>query len=496
MQQTISRVLLLACFTLCSFQALAEQYTVPLLVPPGTSDAPQGLLRIVNDTDESGTVEIYAIDDAGTRTGPATLTLGAYVAVQFTATDLQSGNADLGLTGGVGTGVGNARLQIETDLQIVPLAFARAADGTLSAMHDTVRSAVDGLGQYSYEVPIFNPSTEVTHVSRLRLINPGDAPAVVTISGTDDTGAEATGGDVTLTIATDQVRTLTAQQLESGDMTLTGLLGAGTGRWRLAVSSDQPLQVVNIVAGTTGYWNNLSTTVVRGKAPADLAELSENFVGNTIVYETQSGSVEVSGMDAERFMQTQDSDGVTTSYNGSYGYDAVAPDTGRLILNYDNGDVCRANMYFSERRSGWFAWHCTGSSHPAEGAWDGGDWSLVETDDPPPADDDHGNTRESATVIGIPSDTPGELTSGDVDFFGIDVVEAGTLQVYTSGDTDTVGRLLDSGDSPVDSDDDSGTDSNFRIEYEVSSGTYFVRVEGFSSSDTGSYTLHVRLVSE
>ena len=235
---------------------------------------------------------------------------------------------------------------------------------------------------------------------------------------------------------------------------------------------------------------------VRGKAPADLAELSENFVGNTIVYETQSGSVEVSGMDAERFMQTQDSDGVTTSYNGSYGYDAVASDTGRLILNYDNGDVCRANMYFSERRSGWFAWHCTGSSHPAEGAWDGGDWSLVETDDPTSADDDHGNTRESATVIGIPSDTPGELTSGDVDFFGIDVVEAGTLQVYTSGDTDTVGRLLDSGDSPVDSDDDSGTDSNFRIEYEVSSGTYFVRVEGFSSSDTGSYTLHVRLVSE
>ena len=77
-------------------------YTVPLLVPPGTSGGPQGMLRILNGTDESGTVEIYAVDDAGTRTGPATFTLNASAAAEFTATDLQSGNASLGLTGGIG----------------------------------------------------------------------------------------------------------------------------------------------------------------------------------------------------------------------------------------------------------------------------------------------------------------------------------------------------------------------------------------------------------
>ena len=173
----------------------SADYTVALLVPPGTSGGPQGMLRILNGTAESGTVEIYAVDDAGTRTGPATFTLNASAAAEFTATDLQSGNASLGLTGGIGTVVGDARLQIETDLEIVPLAFVRAADGTLSAMHDTVRAAsTDGSGQYGYEVPVFNPSTEMVQVSRLRLINPGDTAAVVTIGGRDDGGAEATGG--------------------------------------------------------------------------------------------------------------------------------------------------------------------------------------------------------------------------------------------------------------------------------------------------------------
>ena len=34
---------------------------------------------------------------------------------------------------------------------------------------------------YTYDVPVFNPSSEVTQVSRLRLINSGDTAATVTI---------------------------------------------------------------------------------------------------------------------------------------------------------------------------------------------------------------------------------------------------------------------------------------------------------------------------
>ena len=272
------------------------------------------------------------------------------------------------MTGGIGTTAGDARLQIETDLAIVSLAFVRAADGTGSAMHDTVRGAsVGGSVGYTYEVPIFNPSSDVTQASRLRLINPGDASASVTIAGRDDSGAAATGGDVTLTIAAGGAQTLTAQQLEAGATGLTGRLGAGTGKWRLTVSSDQPLQVVNIVAASAGYLNNLSTTAVPGAAPADLAGLNERFVGNAVVYVTGSNRFTLNAQTGERFTEMAEIDGVSTTYMGSYDYAVIGPDAGRLTLTYDDGDVCAANLYFSTHTAGWLASHCTGSDYPAGG---------------------------------------------------------------------------------------------------------------------------------
>ena len=382
LQSPIRRLATLGLLSVWCTVAMAEHYSVPLLVPAGTSSEPQGVLRILNGTDESGTVEIYAIDDAGTRVGPATFTLNASAAVQFTATDLQSGNATLGLTGGIGTDVGDARLEIETDLSIVPLAFVRAADGTLSAMHDTVRGAsVGGSDEYTYEVPIFNPASDVTQVSRLRLINPSDAAAAVMIGGRDDSGAAATGGDVTLMLAAGGAQTITAQQLEAGDTAITGRLGAGTGKWRLSVSADGPLQVVTIVTATAGYWNNLSTTAVPGAAPADHAAFNERFVGIDLVYLSGSDRFTLNAMTGDEFSETGEVDGVSTTYTGRYAYEGIGADAGRLTLTYDDGDECAANLYFSTHTAGWFASHCTGSDYPAEGTWLGGNWSVEDGED-------------------------------------------------------------------------------------------------------------------
>ena len=417
-----------ATLLLFSFGALAEHYTVPLLVPAGTSGEPQGVVRILNATDESGTVEIYAIDDAGTRSGPATFTLNASAAVQFTATDLASGNATLGLTGGIGSTVGDARLQIETDLSIVPLAFVRAADGTLSAMHDTVRSAsVAGSDAYTYEVPIFNPASDVTQVSRLRLINPGDAAAAVTIGGRDDSGAVATGGQVTLTLAAGGAQTLTAQQLEAGDTAITGRLGAGTGKWRLTVMSDRPLQVVNIVAATAGYWNNLSTTAAPGAAPVDLDAFNERFVGNAVVYVTGSSRSTLNAQTGERFTETAEIDGVSTTYMGSYDYSAIGADAGRLTLTYDDADVCAANLYFSTHTAGWFASHCTGSDYPAAGTRQGGSWSVEE--------DEGGGGEVTDTLYGVDDVLPGVPTSG---VFVPSVTSGGSVAATANGTTITL----------------------------------------------------------
>ena len=405
-RSALSRTLVLLTIVFWVLGARAEHYTVPLLVSPGTSQGPQGVLRILNGNAESGAVEIYAIDDSGTHSGPAAFTLSASAAIEFTATDLQSGNATLGLTGGIGTDVGDVRLEIETDLDIVPLAFVRAPDGTLSAMHDTIRgvSSAGESGVYTYQAPIFNLSTEMVQVSRLRLINPGDAAAAVTITGRDDSGEQATGGDVTLMLPAGGSRTLTAQQLEAGDADVTGQLGAGTGKWRLTVSSDQPLQVVNIVASTAGYWNNLSTTAVPGEAPLDQAGLNERFIGNSVIYDTSSGRFTFNAMDGDRFTETGESGGVTTINMGSYGYTGIGPDAGQLTLDYDAGDTCRASLYFSSRTSGMLVSRCTGEDHP-DGYWIGGIWTVEH-------DGEDGSGEAVPTTYAVNDALPGVPTSG------------------------------------------------------------------------------------
>ena len=69
---------------------------------------------------------------------------------------------------------------------------------------------------------------------------------------------------------------------------------------------------------------------------------------------------------------------------GSYSYEAIGPDAGRLTLAYDDGNECRANFYFSSPTSGWFASHCTGSDDP-DGFRLGGDWSVEDIVDTSPA---------------------------------------------------------------------------------------------------------------
>ena len=389
------RLLALAVLLLCVSLGRAERYAVPLLVSAGASGAAQGVLRILNNTDETGAVEIYAIDDTGTRSGPASFTLNASAAVEFTAADLQSGNAMLGLSGGIGTGVGDARLELVTDLHIVPLAYVRAADGTLSAMHDTVRAAaVDGAGGHRYEVPLFNPASDAVQESRLRLINPGNSAASVTIEGRDDHGAAAAGGTVELTLAAGAARTLSALQLEAGDTGLTGRLGAGVGRWRLTVSSDRPIQVVNVVSSISGHMNNLSTTAVAGSAPVDHDAFNERFLGSAIEFRTDSrevtiapgeviiapGEVTFAPGPGDTFTVTAQSGGVATTRTGRYGYAALGPDAGRMAVSYDDGSECAANLYFASRSAGWFANNCTAADDP-DGRWLGGTWSVPDDAD-------------------------------------------------------------------------------------------------------------------
>ncbi len=239
--------------------ALAAEHDVPLFMR-ASHDRQEGFVRIINRSDEDGAVRVRAIDDSGRTFDPVSLSLGARQALHFNSDDLETGNAQKGITG-TGSGTGNWRLKLESSLDIEVLAYVRTTDGFLSSMHDLVRKP-----STNHLVPTFNPGDNHNQVSRLRLINPSANDAAVTVVGVDDQGSRTP--PVSLTLSAREARSITAQQLESGHSSLNGRLGDGNGKWRLFVSADAPIQVMSLLESPTGHLTNLSTsTSMRDYAP-------------------------------------------------------------------------------------------------------------------------------------------------------------------------------------------------------------------------------------
>ena len=121
-----------------------------------------------------------------------------------------------------------------------------------------MRAEEDEDGGHVYEVAIFNPASNTNQVSRLRLINDGSGAAQLTVTGVDDNSVAWTSkGAASLTLGAGEARSITSQQLESGDG-MTGALGDGVGKWWLLVRSDRPIEVMNLMSSPTGHLTNLS----------------------------------------------------------------------------------------------------------------------------------------------------------------------------------------------------------------------------------------------
>ena len=237
--------------------AAPARHTLALFRPDGQSQ--QGFARVINRSNRAGTVRIWGTDDAGNRRGPVSLRLNAEATRHFNSEDLEGGNAAKGLSGRLGNGQGDWRLELESELELEPSAYIRTPDGFLTAMHAVARSAEAG-GETVHRVPIFNPGKNRNQVSWLRVANLGDTSTRVTIRGRDDAGRSAPSGEVRLTLPAHGARRLSAQTLESGTAGLSGRLGTGTGKWQLAVTADGAIEVVSLLASPTGHLSNLSTT--------------------------------------------------------------------------------------------------------------------------------------------------------------------------------------------------------------------------------------------
>ena len=249
-------------------------YTLPIFLPVSDSDAePHGLVRIVNHSERTGTVEIRGIDDTGASHGPVTLAIGGQEAVHLDSGDLESGNTSKGLPEGLGDGDGYWRLRLATELNIEALAFVRTRDAFVTSVHEVARTAPAGEDETVHYIPTFNPGRNTRQVSWLRLSNLGRRDVEVTIEGRDRTGFEAPEGVVRLTLPARQACMLSARTLESGkpepgsntctgeQFDFKGRFGQASGKWSLFVTTKgDDVQVMSLLRSPDGYMTNLSTT--------------------------------------------------------------------------------------------------------------------------------------------------------------------------------------------------------------------------------------------
>lgn len=214
----------------------------------------RGFVRLSNYGTTSATVSLQAVDDEGTTAGPLAFDLAPGASRQFNSADLEDGNAAKGIRTGLGSGEGHWRLEFEdVPPNVHTLAYTRSGDGFVTSMHDVVAGP-----NKQHEVPFFNPASNTRQVSKLRLINTTDQRALVTIRGIDDRGIEARRA-MHFRLDAGAARTVTSQQLEAGDVGLIGNLSNGSGKWRLQVTADQEIDVVNLLESPTGDITNLST---------------------------------------------------------------------------------------------------------------------------------------------------------------------------------------------------------------------------------------------
>ena len=237
--------------------AASTEVLVPLFLSASAlgTDGRQGFVRVFNRSERSGEVRITAIDDGGEQAESMTLSIGMLETRPFNSQDLEQGNPEKGLARGTGPGMGDWRLEFDSELDIEVAAYIRTKDGFLTAMHDLV-IVEDRTG--AHHVPVFNPASNTDQRSRLRLINPDPDRAVdVTVTGYDDDGKKGRTA-VELRLLAGAVRTLDALQLENGDPDLTGRFGDGAGKWRLFIEAEGEIHVVNLLDSKTGDLTNLS----------------------------------------------------------------------------------------------------------------------------------------------------------------------------------------------------------------------------------------------
>ena len=111
--------------------------------------------------------------------------------------------------------------------------------------------------------------------------------------------------------------------------------------------------------------------------------------------------------------------------------------------------------------------------------------------------DDHSPTTNRATVLSLNRPESGRIDpASNVDYFSIVISTPTFVAIYTTGGLNTAGELMNSVGKVLQTDDGSGSESNFLITANLNEGIYYIGVRSsdpFDASLIGDYMLQVNI---
>ena len=236
----------------------AGGYSVPIF-NPGRNTNQQSLLRLINPGVADAEVAITGIDDRGSASGEAGLTLAAGEARTISAADLENGTD---LRGGLGSGSGKWRLSVASDQPIRVSSLMQTPTGHLTNLSTSPDNTELVGGDTAHHVHLFpSASDPKQRQGFVRVVNRGEAGSVE-IRAFD--GTEHEYETVTLAIDANETVHFNSIDLEGGNTGkgLSGSTGAGEGDWRLELTSALDLDVLAYIRRTEdGFLTSMHDTV-------------------------------------------------------------------------------------------------------------------------------------------------------------------------------------------------------------------------------------------
>ena len=223
----------------------ANRYVVHFF-NPGRNRNQRSYLRLINPGAASARITIRAHDDTGTRRGPVSLDLPAGQARRLTAGELETGGG--GFSGRLGTGSGKWRLTVTATRPVQVMSLLQTPTGHLTNLSNYRLTG----GGTRHELPYVLAEGTAGRQGFVRIVNRSARAGIVTLTAIDDAGR--TAGTETLDLAANGAIHFNSRDLESGNAAkgFSGV-GAGSGDWRLTLTSALDVQPLAYVRTNDGF---------------------------------------------------------------------------------------------------------------------------------------------------------------------------------------------------------------------------------------------------